>query len=173
MDEDIVNKHELLRLHAGCWSRKNSATRWELMCELHDKGKSWLDMGAWISRSASTAKRLWRRGWLERQKKHALCVQCNGRFDKLTTYPRYISPRGPGVEGRCQIPSWVVFGGHCPRCKTRTWSWPFKMYSYELVWQKVTPKKGSEVYKVVDFEMVPPVGFAPTAARLKVGCSSI
>jgi len=121
-------------------------------------------MGLWITRSASTAKRLWRRGWLERQKKQAICVQCKSKFDKLTTYPRYVSPRMTGIEWRCQIPSWVVFGGHCPHCKTRTWSWPFKMYSYEIVWEKVIPGKGTEFYAVVDFEMVPRHGNAPCSA---------
>lgn len=143
MDADSVNKRELLRLNAGSWSRKNSARRWELMCELQEEGLNWEQMGKHIDRSASTAKRLWRRGWLERQKKRAICAECKGKFDKLTTYPRYISPRGPDIKWRYQMPSWVVFGGHCPRCKTRTWSWPFKLYSYEIVWEKVVPRHGN------------------------------
>lgn len=68
MDMDTVNKRALLRLHAGSWSRRNSTRRWEFMCELREQGLSWDQMGARISRSGSTAQRLWRRGKLERAK---------------------------------------------------------------------------------------------------------
>lgn len=138
MNEDTANKHELLRLNAGSWLLKNSARRWELMCEFHEQGLNWDQMGKHIERSASTAKRLWRRGWMARQQKVALCIHCKSRLTKITPYPSYI-PRGKGVDWRCQrFTTWVVYVGQCPQCKTSTRSWPFKLYSYEIVWENVT-----------------------------------
>lgn len=68
MDTDTVNKRELFRLHGGPWRRKNSARRWEYMCELRDQGKTWKEMGAAIDRHWTTAHRLWQRGMTERSK---------------------------------------------------------------------------------------------------------
>jgi hypothetical protein len=69
MDIDRATKSELLRMTSTKWRGLNTRHRWEYMCELYDAGASWAAMGRAIDRHASTAKKLWKRGQLERRKK--------------------------------------------------------------------------------------------------------
>ena len=159
MEMDRVDKRELLRLNAGSWSRRNSARRWEFMCELREEGKSWKEMGAWINRHWTTAQRLWRRGWLERQRKVAVCRDCGNRLIRTGQNPRYVSPSGPGVKWRWLAPQWLIFRGHCDTCDTQRWSWPFKLYSYEQVKERIDVNSDlwkREGFKVYDHKMVCP-----------------
>lgn len=71
MVQDIASKQELFRMTSTKWRGINSRNRWELMCAMHDQGESWAGMGRQINRHWTTAKRLWKRGMLERQRKHA------------------------------------------------------------------------------------------------------
>jgi hypothetical protein len=136
MSADAVNKKELFRLMSPKWRRRNTQRRWEYMCELRDAGASWAAMGRAINRHYTTAKKLWKCGWLERQCRACKCPVCGTLLwwplQTLRTRPKsfIIYAVGASVWDK-RLPVAVQFHGACAKCVTARRSQVFKLNSLE------------------------------------------
>jgi hypothetical protein len=115
-------KRQLLRLHIRSWRYGNAACRRELVCRMREQGRSWPEIAGWINRAKSTVQKLWRRGWLERQKKACRSPCCQAPFSQFSLPAFYIFNERGNKE-------WVCFEGVCAACHKLRWSQIFLLYS--------------------------------------------
>ncbi len=119
--EDEVTKAEVLRLMAPGKGRANVVARWDNVYSMYQEGKTLDEIGKWIGRSASTARQLLKRAFLEKAKqpKFKWPVDAQGRkvCDVPHPMPRDVPVPARGTQWSHVRGRKLANLGYCPVCK--------------------------------------------------------